>query len=137
MDYDGEDVILVPIEWLKPHEEIKERNCEALLQMTQKWGGYTKPLIVDKSTGAILDGHHRYHVGLRLRLRDLPAICVEYLTDPRISVETWPASEYKEISKEQVVQMSLSNQTFPPKTSKHTLTFDIPPIFIPLEVLQG
>lgn len=137
MDYDGEDVVLVPIEWLKPHEEIKERNCEALLQMTQKWGGYTKPLIVDKSTGAILDGHHRYHVGLRLHLRDLPAICVEYLTDPRISVETWPASEYKEISKEQVVQMSLSNQMFPPKTSKHTLTFDIPPIFIPLEVLQG
>jgi hypothetical protein len=26
MDYDGEDVTLVPIEWLKPHEEIKEKN---------------------------------------------------------------------------------------------------------------
>lgn len=136
MDYDGEDVVLVPIEWLKPHEEIKESNVEALLQMTQKWGGYTKPLIVDKSTGAILDGHHRYNVGLRLLLRNLPAICVDYLTDPRISVETWPASEYKEISKQQVVEMSLSNQVFPPKTSKHTLTFDIPPIFISLAVLQ-
>jgi hypothetical protein len=137
MDYDGEDVTLVPIEWLKPHEEIKEKNCQSLLKMTKKWGGYTKPLIVDKATGAILDGHHRYNVGLRLDLRLLPALCIDYLTDSRISVETWQASTFEEITKEQVIEMSLSGHVFPAKTSKHTLVFDIPPIFVPLEQLQG
>ena len=57
-----DDVRLVPLEWLKPHEEIKERNRDKLLDMTKRWKGYTKPLIVDKRTGSILDGHHRFEV---------------------------------------------------------------------------
>ena len=31
---------------------------EKLLEMTLRWDGFTKPLIADKATGTILDGHH-------------------------------------------------------------------------------
>ena len=51
--WDETDVRLVPYEWLKPHEEIKPRNRDKLLEMTLRWGGFTKPLVVDKRTGAI------------------------------------------------------------------------------------
>lgn len=135
MDYEELDIVLVPIEWLKPHEEIKERNCKRLLDMTLQWEGYTKPIIVDKQTGAILDGHHRYNVGLRLRLDVLPAVCIDYLSDERIIVELWPASNLEQITKQEVIEMSLSPHVFPPKTSKHSLTFDVPPIYIPLDDL--
>ena len=53
--WDESDVRLVPLEWLKPHEQIKTRNRDKLLDMTKRWQGYTKPLIVDQLTGAILD----------------------------------------------------------------------------------
>ena len=66
--WDDEEVHLVPYEWLKPHEEIKPRNRDKLLEMTKRWGGFTKPLIVDKRTGAILDGHHRYSIAGELNL---------------------------------------------------------------------
>ena len=79
--WDEEDVHLVPYEWLKPHEEIKPRNRDKLLEMTKRWGGFTKPLIVDKRTGAILDGHHRYSIAGELNLARIPAICVDYLED--------------------------------------------------------
>ncbi|MBT5593391.1 MAG: hypothetical protein HOJ55_06045, partial [Euryarchaeota archaeon] len=46
MAWDESDVRLVPLEWLKPHEEIKVKNMKKLLDMTLRWDGFTKPLIV-------------------------------------------------------------------------------------------
>ena len=43
MSWEEEDVRLVPVEWLKAHEEIKPKNMEKLLEMTLRWDGFTKP----------------------------------------------------------------------------------------------
>jgi hypothetical protein len=133
--WDEEDVQLVPVEWLKPHEEIKPRNRDKLLEMTKRWGGYTKPLIVDKLTGAILDGHHRYSIAEKLNLAQIPVIAVDYLTDESIEVDVWPSAAIEGLTKEQVIEMSLSNNVFPPKTSRHRIADHLPPIHVPLEVL--
>lgn len=135
MDWTEEDIVLVPLEWLKPHEEVKERNRDKLLEMTKRWGGYTKPLIVDKHTGAILDGHHRHSVGQLLGLKRVPAICIDYLRDDDVQVDVWPGCGLDTISKQEVIDMSLSEGVFPPKTSRHTIADHTPPIFIPLERL--
>jgi hypothetical protein len=136
MKWDEDDVRLVPLEWLKPHERIKERNRNKLLDMTKRWNGYTKPLIVDKRTGAILDGHHRFSIAALLELKRLPVICVDYLADENITVETWPGSGRDELTKDEVIEMSLSGNLFPPKTSRHTIADHLPPIFISLDELK-
>ena len=136
MEWTEEDVVLVPLQWLKPHEEIKERNRDKLLEMTQRWGGYTKPLIVDQATGAILDGHHRYSVALLLGLKRVPALCVDYLHDERIQVDVWPECGRDSLNKEEVIEMSLSSSLFPPKTSRHSIANDTPPIFFSLDALS-
>ncbi len=133
--WDEEDVQLVPVEWLKPHEEIKPRNRDKLLEMTKRWGGYTKPLIVDKLTGAILDGHHRYSIAGELNLAQIPVIAVDYLTDESIEVDVWPSAAIEALTKQQVIEMSLSDNVFPPKTSRHRIADHLPPIHVPLEVL--
>jgi hypothetical protein len=133
--WDEEDVQLVPVEWLKPHEEIKPRNRDKLLEMTKRWGGYTKPLIVDKRTGAILDGHHRYSIAGELNLAQIPVIAVDYLADESIEVDVWPSAELESLTKQEVIDMSLSNKVFPPKTSRHRIADHLPPIHVPLEVL--
>jgi len=134
--WDEEDVQLVPVEWLKPHEEIKPRNRDKLLEMTKRWGGYTKPLIVDRVTGAILDGHHRYSIALELNLAKLPVIAVDYLLDETIEVDVWPSAGVDSLTKEEVIAMSLSGEVFPPKTSRHRIADHLPPIHVPLEVLS-
>lgn len=133
--WEEEDVQLVPVEWLKPHEEIKPRNRDKLLDMTKRWGGYTKPLIVDKMTGAILDGHHRYSIAGQLKLARIPVIAVDYLNDDTIQVDVWPAAKIDSLTKEEVIAMSLSGDVFPPKTSRHRIADHLPPIHVPLEVL--
>ena len=133
--WEEEDVQLVPVEWLKPHEEIKPRNRDKLLDMTKRWGGYTKPLIVDKKTGAILDGHHRYSIAGELNLMRIPVIAVDYLNDDSIEVDVWPAANIDSLTKNEVIEMSLSANVFPPKTSRHRVADYLPPIHVPLEVL--
>ncbi|MFL2949518.1 MAG: ParB N-terminal domain-containing protein [Candidatus Poseidoniaceae archaeon] len=129
------DVQLVPVEWLKPHEEIKPRNRDKLLEMTKRWGGYTKPLIVDKVTGAILDGHHRFSIASKLGLAQIPVIAVDYLNDETIEVDVWPSATIESLTKQEVIEMSLSGEVFPPKTSRHRIADHLPPIHFPLEVL--
>ena len=87
MSWEESDVRLVPVEWLKAHEEIKVKNMEKLLEMTLKWDGFTKPLIADKATGTILDGHHRFAVAKRLELARIPAVCIDYLNDDTVELE--------------------------------------------------
>lgn len=136
MAWDESDVRLVPLEWLKPHEEIKVKNMKKLLDMTLRWDGFTKPLIVDIATGAILDGHHRHAVAIRLELARIPVIVVDYFADESIDLDLWPASELDEISKQDVVDMAFSDQFYPPKTTRHRIADYLPPIHVSLEKLS-
>lgn len=136
MGWSAEDVELVAIDWLKPHEEVKPKKVRELKTMTLRWKGYTKPIIVDSKTGSVLDGHHRYNVGLELGLQRLPALMCDYLNEENITVTVWPDCELKEITKQDVINMSLSDEVYPPKTSKHILNADVPPIFVTLEELE-
>ena len=135
MDFEG-DVELVDINWLKAHEQVKDKRVDKLKEMTLKWGGYTKPLLVDILTGSILDGHHRHKVGIILNLKRLPVILCDYINDDDIKLEIWPNCEKDEITKEEVISMALSEKLFPPKTSRHLLSDNLPPIHISLKILK-
>ena len=132
MSWSEDDVRLVPVEWLKPHEEIKPKNMEKLLVMTLKWDGFTKPLIADKATGTILDGHHRFAVAQRLELARIPVVCIDYLDDDGVELELWPASNLESITKQQVIEMALSPHLYPPKTTRHRISDYLPPIHVSL-----
>lgn len=131
-------VTLVPTTWLKAHEQVvSEDRVESLKEATvKKWNGYKLPLLVDRKSGAILDGHHRYAVGCKLGLTRLPAVLVDYLEDESIGVECWPGCGIDSITKEDVIEMSLSNEVFPPKTSRHDFVSDLAPIDVPLSKLE-
>lgn len=136
MSWEADDVSLVSLDWLKPHEEIKVKNRDKLLDMTKRWGGFTKPMLVDSQTGAILDGHHRHSVAVSLNLKRVPVILINYLDDKQIEVDVWPGCGLDNITKQQVIDMSLSGNLYPPKTSKHTISNHMPPIHVLLEELE-
>ena len=129
------EVQLVPLEVLRPHEQTILKKVNQLERMTIRWNAYTKPLLVDRETGTILDGHHRYEIAKRFDLQCLPCVLVDYILDDSISVILWPGSDQKEISKEDVLEAASSGNLFPPKTSKHLLSDDLPPISVPLSRL--
>lgn len=130
-----QEITLVDINWLKTHEEVIFDRVDKLKNAIKEWNEYRMPLLVDCKSGAILDGHHRYHVGRELGLNRLPVILVDYLEDDTIDVDVWPECGIDCLSKEDVIKMSLSDKVFPPKTSKHGFVSEINPISIPLSHL--
>ena len=70
-------VELVPVETLLPHEQVEEHRVDNLEKMTLRWKAYTKPLLVDRKSGTILDGHHRTSVAHSLKLLCLPCVLVD------------------------------------------------------------
>ena len=127
---------MIPVEVLKPHEQVIQKKVDQLERMTIRWDAYTKPLLVDGATGTILDGHHRYEIARRLDLQCLPCVVVEYLEDDSITLLLWPNSDRESISKDDVIQAGLSGDLMPPKTSRHLLSDDLPPISVPLSRLM-
>lgn len=127
---------MVPMEILRPHEETIPKKVEELERMTHRWKAYVLPLVIDRNTGVILDGHHRHQVALRLDLKCLPCVLVDYLGDESVELDVWPSCGKDSITKEEVVQAGLQEELFPPKTSRHRLSDHLPPISMPLTRLS-
>jgi len=125
-------VDLVPLEVLRPHELTIPKKVDELEKMTHRWKAYVLPLVVDRNTGVILDGHHRHQVALRLGLKCLPCVQVDYQDDDSIELDVWPNCGRDSVSKEEVVQAGLEGELFQPKTSRHRLSDHLPPISVSL-----
>jgi ParB-like chromosome segregation protein Spo0J len=129
-------VELVPLEVLRPHEQILPKKVDQLEKMTHRWNAYTKPLLIDRATGTILDGHHRYQVAQRLELLCVPCVLIDYLEDSLIELDVWPNCGRDKVTKNEVIQAALSGNLFTPKTSRHRLSDHLPPIAVPLSRLR-
>lgn len=130
------EIVLIQISELLPHEEIKQKKLRKLIDLVKKRGGLYEPILVDRETKTLLDGHHRYNTALHLGLKFIPGIEVDYLEDESIQVESWPGKEEMKITKESVLSMAKSENLFPPKTSKHSISFEYPKQFFSLEELS-
>lgn len=128
---------LIPVEVLKPHEQVIQKKVTQLEKMTMRWNAYTKPLLVDGATGTILDGHHRFEIAKRLGLQCLPCVVVDYLEDDSIALMLWPNSDREVITKQDVIDAGMSGDLMSPKTSRHLLSDDLPPISVPLSRLMA
>ena len=129
------ELVLVDIGSLKGHEEVIPENL-AKREKKLLSKGFYKPIIVDRSSMVILDGHHKWTAAGRLGLSRVPVIMVDYLDDEGVLVDVWPNCGRDSITKNEVLDMGSSGDVFPPKTSRHTLPFEIPSISIPLGELQ-
>ncbi|MEK9865163.1 MAG: ParB N-terminal domain-containing protein [Euryarchaeota archaeon] len=127
----------MPVEVLKPHEQVIQKKVTQLEKMTMRWNAYTKPLLVDGATGTILDGHHRFEIAKRLGLQCLPCVVVDYLEDDSIALMLWPNSDREVITKQDVIDAGMSGDLMSPKTSRHLLSDDLPPISVPLSRLMA
>jgi hypothetical protein len=95
-------------------------------------GMLKKPILVDKNTLTILDGHHRLNVLKKLGLRKIPVVLVDYY-DPHIVVRKWGTN--KILDKEKVLKIARCGKLFPPKTTQHFVLMNDG--FEHVEILQG
>ena len=135
MSWAEEDVRLVPVEWLKAHEEIKPKNMEKL-RNDATLGWFHQAFDCRQGYWDNPRWTHRYAVAQRLDLARIPVVCIDYLEDDSVELELWPASNLESITKQDVIDMALSSNLYPPKTTRHRISDHLPPIHVSLERLS-
>ena len=85
---DGSVIALLEIEKLHDHEQIKPDRLEEMINELKKDGEVKYPIIVDKYSNVVLDGHHRFYALKNLGCRFAPAFVIDYY-DPHIKIERW------------------------------------------------
>lgn len=114
----GCDFALVSINRLLRHEEVVPEHVLGLTLEIARDGELRQPIILDRHSLVILDGHHRAEALRRLGCTLVPAYLVDY-SSPLIAVETRRTDQV--VTKETVIATGLAGRLFPPKTSRHLL----------------
>lgn len=127
---------VVPIGTLRQHELIIEERLARVMEILQREQCVDIPIIVDRKTMVVLDGHHRLNSLIRLGAKRAPVCKIDYMDDSLITVQARPESGFKTLSKQDIIDMGLSETTFKPKTTRHTLKFEVKRINQPLKDLM-
>jgi len=125
---------IVPIELLKPHEEVCREYLLKLYDEIVEDKVLKKPLLVEDKYYIVLDGHHRYAVLKMLGAKVAPVFLIDY-SSSLVEVYSW--REDWNVTKEVVINAGLTENKLPYKTSRHILReLVIPEVNIPLEKLM-
>lgn len=116
---------------VETEDHIPER-VEWLLEKINSEKVWRIPIILERNTLAVMDGHHRLNVAKRLGLSRVPAILLNY-HDDNIVVTSWRDEVY--IDKEVVIEYISRRKKFPYKTTKHIITPHPEEIEIPISFL--
>ncbi|RLG50265.1 MAG: transcriptional regulator [Thermoproteota archaeon] len=126
------EIAFLPTDSLIPHERIRPHHLKELTREILEEGILKTPLIIDRKTRVILDGHHRYRILQMLGAKLIPALLVEYKS-PDVSV--FPRRIGYKVSKQLVIDTALRGQLMPPKTTRHVLEIELKPVDLPLKFL--
>jgi ParB-like chromosome segregation protein Spo0J len=109
---------IIELRKLKEHEQVSSERLKRLKQDIKKDGFLRNPIVVDKNTNIILDGHHRYQSIKELGCSKIMAQFIDY-NSSEIKVKARRKSET--ITKEDVIEAGLTGNKLPPKTSRHII----------------
>lgn len=118
---------IIDINFLKPIEMVFKYHLKNLSDSILSTGILNVPVIVDKVSGAVLDGSHRYVFFLQNGYTDIPVKFVEY-SDENIRVGSllihrFLVDKHLNISKKEVIDRAKSGNLFPPRTTRHFFPF--------------
>jgi hypothetical protein len=110
------ELMFLPPEMLKPTEEIIPSHLRELTAQMLASSQWQTPILVERSTLIIMDGHHRRAFALEQKFARVPCILLSYshvlLESRRKDLLVTPA---------EVISRGLKGKLYPPKSTRHTL----------------
>lgn len=114
------NITYVDIACLVEHEHVDHKRLEVVRAKLLTEGVIRRPVIVDKATNIILDGHHRVRALQELGIRHAPVAYVRY-QDKRVRVYLRRKDILMKIIKKYVVEMAMRHKVCPSKTTRHLI----------------
>jgi len=130
----GPSFALVEARALLPHEEVEGDRLARLTEEIRRDGHLRQPVLVDRGSMVILDGHHRVRALQTLGCLLVPAYLVDYRSQ---EIQVWPWRQDTPVNKDSVVERGLNRAPYPPRTSRHVLGETPGPRPVDLAFLRG
>jgi hypothetical protein len=124
---------IIDINSLIPHEHIDEDNLEKVKNNIEVEKIIKKPILVDKKSKVILDGHHRYNSLKLLGCSKIPVLLVNYHSK-KINLGFF-RNIYEYVTKYEIIECAKCGNLFPKKTTRHTHSIKNPKIQIKITEL--
>lgn len=118
----NKNIDLVNINLLKMHERTNPKRLSKIFDELKSLGYLKNPIIIDKKTYVILDGHHRFSALRKLGIRKIPCFLVDYQSR-QIRVFLRRKTTLTKLLKEVVINKGLTQKLLPYKTTRHFLPF--------------
>jgi hypothetical protein len=125
------DIVLVGIDQVRPTEESDTELVEELLNEVSLTGVWTRPILVDDRSFAVMDGHARLAAAQRLGLRVIPAVLLSY-DDPRVRLDSRRGGR---VDAAEIRDRATTGRLFPRRTVRHVVEPQPPEIRVALERL--
>ncbi len=124
---------LVPLERLRFHEETEASKVRELVRQMERTAVQSDPIWVARGSYVILNGHHRAEALRRLGAKKVAAWLFDYASDV-VQVDRWRPGP--PIAKDEVLRRAAEGRLFPPKTTRHRLTIELPLHAVALRELE-
>jgi len=125
-------IVTVKIQELLPHEHYRPFRAKQLAGEIHKDGKLRRPLLADRKTYVLLDGHHRLAALKRLGCKKARVLLVDYQSK---AVRLYPRKKNLSINKRQVVSCALRHRLYPVKSTRHLVAGGRKTIKTPLQEL--
>ena len=124
--------VLLETDRLRPTERVHEERVWRLTRKIRDSGVWRVPILVEATTHAIMDGHHRWTAAQRLGLRRVPAVVLSY-GDPRLTLSSWNGVCY---TPEDVIVAARNGEPMPQKSTRHILQPSVGTVRVALSQLD-
>lgn len=111
-------ISLVDINVLKTHENVIAKKVRQIAREITAKNILINPVVVDKKTKVILDGHHRVAALKLIGAKCVPVYLVNYKSNT-VKVYLRRKNLLSQILKKQVLSAGKSGNNFPIKTTRH------------------
>ncbi len=118
MDNSSLEIRELELALLREHEQIEPERLRQICEEIRREGRLRYPILVDRESFVILDGHHRFRAYKELGFEKIPCVLVDYQSD---IVSVRPRRPEFSVSKEEVIRRALCGELYPPKTTQHIL----------------
>lgn len=111
---------------------VDAAHVRRIVEEMTRDGVQRRPVLVERSSLAILDGHHRFHAAKLLGLSHVNAVLIGY-DDPRLTLASWTERTF---TQEDVLAAAATGALLPAKSTRHVLDPDVADVPVPLAELD-
>jgi len=123
---------LIATELILPNEQHVEARVFEVIESITHSGRWIAPIVIERVSFAVMDGHHRLAAAKHLNLPRVPCLMLDY-TQVRVQARR---SGYC-VDGEQVIERSHTRSLYPPKTTRHIFSQELPTCDVDLAILKA